>query len=121
MKNSEANVQSRVRLEASARGIYTWRNNVGVLKDITGRPVRYGLANDSPALNKVLKSADVIGIEPVVITQDMVGQTIGRFYSRECKAEGWKRDNSERTKAQEAWRDLINRLGGNAKIVDGPV
>lgn len=83
----------------------TWRNNVGVLLDATGRPVRYGLANDSQALNRGLKSADLIGIGPG-----------GRFLSIEAKREGWTYRGTGREKAQAAWRDLVLHHGGLALI-----
>ena len=37
---SEAAVQNRIRLEASDKGLRIWRNNVGVLMDDRGIPVR---------------------------------------------------------------------------------
>lgn len=117
-KRSESNVQSRVRLEAAEKGVHLWRNNVGAGQLSNGNHIRWGLANDSAAVNALLKSGDLIGIRPMVVTQDMVGKVIGRFVSRECKAEGWHPDGSPRTVAQERWRDLINKLGGDAAIVD---
>src|SRR5690242_17560516 len=80
---SEANVQSRVRLAAPARGFRLFRNNVGVLTDDRGVPVRYGLANDSKALNKALKSSDLIGWRRLPITADMVGSVVAQFASFE--------------------------------------
>src|SRR5512138_3529682 len=62
---SEASVQAAVRLEAARRGIRLWRNNTGAAQDETGRVIRYGLANDSPAVSRVCKSSDLIGITPV--------------------------------------------------------
>ena len=114
---NERSVQDAVRLEASQLGIRLWRNNVGCFADNGGRLVRYGLANDSAATNAVMKSGDLIGIRPVLIEQRHVGTTIGQFVSRECKASGWKPDKSDRTKAQMAWCNLINSLGGDAQIV----
>ena len=55
----ETVVQNNVRIAASGQGWFLNRNNVGVLKDVTGRPVRYGLANDTKGKNKVLKSGDL--------------------------------------------------------------
>src|ERR1700722_18323802 len=87
--NSEKYVQSMVRLEAGRKNIRLWRNNVGVLQDETGRPVRYGLANDSKALNEKIKSGDLIGWRPMLITPVMVGATVAQFVSRECKPAKW--------------------------------
>lgn len=116
---SEAAVQALVRLEAAGRGVMLWRNNVGVLLDATGRPVRYGLANDSKALNTALKSGDLIGWRAVTITPDMVGKTIAQFVSRECKPGDWKYRGDAHEKAQKAWTDIINRDGGDACFVTG--
>jgi len=85
---SESAVQSLVRLEASRKGCRLFRNNVGAGYLENGSFIRFGLANDSDRLNQQIKSADLIGIEPVIITQGMVGQTIGRFLAREIKAAG---------------------------------
>jgi len=116
---SEAFVQSRVRLEASRLGMRLWRNNVGALKTEDGRLVRYGLANDSAGVNAVMKSADLIGIKPVVVTQAHVGQTLGVFLSREVKAPGWQYTGTDRERAQAAWLTLVTALGGDAAFTTG--
>lgn len=116
---SEGGVQDRARLNAATKGIRAFRNNVGALVDSRGVPVRYGLANDSKAVNDVCKSADLIGIAPRLITGADVGQTLGQFWSRECKAVGGRTD-TKRLAAQERWRDLILAAGGDAKIIDDP-
>lgn len=112
---SEAAVQSTVRLEAARKGVRLFRNNVGVLKDLTGRPVRYGLANDSPAVNKVIKSSDLIGWRPVTVG----GVTIAQFVARECKEKGWKYTGDERERAQLAWLQLVASAGGDAAFCSG--
>lgn len=117
---SESKQQSLIRLAASKRGILLFRNNVGALLDNRGIPVRYGLANESKAMNKKIKSSDLIGIRPVVITEDMVGQTIGQFVSIEMKTEDWKYTGNERELAQNAWLDLINKHGGFAFFATTP-
>lgn len=118
---SESGVQSRVRLEASERRIYLWRNNVGAGKLVEGgRFIRWGLANDSAQLNERLKSADLVGLRPLRITGDMVGHVVGQFVSREVKESGFKPDGSRKYLAQQAWATLINLNGGDAKIVTGP-
>lgn len=117
---SEAWAQSAVRLEASEKGVKLFRNNVGVLEDKTGRPVRYGLGNDSPKMNEVIKSADLIGIRPVVILPHHVGHTFGQFVSREIKAPNWQYTGGGREPAQLAWANLINANGGDAAFATGP-
>lgn len=116
---SEAGVQSAVRLEAAQKGLRLFRNNVGVLPDATGRPVRYGLGNDSSQLNKTIKSADLIGIRPITITSAHVGLVIGQFVSREIKAAGWRYTGADREPAQLAWAELVMLFGGDAAFATG--
>ena len=116
---SEAGVQSLIRLEASEKGCRLWRNNVGASYTPEGSFIRYGLANDSSGVNKQIKSADLIGIRPVKITQEMVGWTIGQFLSREVKAVGWRYTGTEREQAQLAWAELIMSMGGDACFAVG--
>lgn len=110
----EAYASSVIRLAAARHPDWTlWRNNVGVLFDKNGRPVRYGLANESAAQNEVLKSSDFIGWRRVIITPDMVGKVIAQFVSPEAKREGWTFNPSDpHEAAQAAWHDLVNRDGG---------
>lgn len=117
---NEAVVQAEIRLEAAeVEGLRLWRNNVGALKDATGRVVRYGLANDTKALNSVLKSGDLIGCRRVLITPAHVGSYIGQFVSRECKREGWQYTGDEHEQAQLRWIELVNALGGDARFANG--
>lgn len=120
MSMNEATVQAHVRLLASREGWRLFRNNVGVLLDSRGVPVRYGLANDSKKVNEQVKSGDLIGIRPVVITAAMVGHTLGQFASLEIKASGWKpRANDEHEIAQRKWASLVNEAGGYAIFSTG--
>ena len=91
---TETDIQNLIKLEASRLGIRLWRNNVGALFDSNGRCLRYGLANDSASLNAVIKSSDLIGIN-------------------------WIYKNTDREKAQKAFIDLINSLGGDAMFCTG--
>lgn len=116
---SEAGAQNLIRMEASAKGLRLWRNNNGALQDATGRWVRYGLANDSTAVNDKIKSADLIGIRPVSITTGHVGHVIGQLVSREVKPPGWRFTNTDREQAQLRWAELINRMGGDAAFATG--
>ena len=116
---SEAGVQQAVRFNAASAGCILWRNNVGALEDKDGRHVRYGLCNDSAKLNRNIKSHDLIGIRPRLITPDMVGTTIGQFMSREVKAAGWTYRGTDREVAQAAFGALVNIKGGDAKFTTG--
>ena len=116
---TEAWSQSMVRLEAPRFGIWLGRNNVGALLDKRGVPVRYGLANESKQQNEVMKSGDLIGIRPVVITASMVGCTIGQFVSRECKRPGWVFKGDAHEQAQANWAALVIKYGGDAKFATG--
>jgi len=78
---SETMVQSRVRLEASQKGLRLWRNNVGACYDADGNFIRYGLCNDSKKMNDAFKSADLVGIRPITIDERHIGMVLGQFYS----------------------------------------
>jgi hypothetical protein len=117
---SEARTASILLLEAARKDIHMYRNNVGVLKDIQGRPVRFGLGNDSKARNSIIKSGDYIGIRKITITPRMVGSIFGQFVSRECKHEGWTfGEDPDREGAQLAWIQLILSCGGDAAFCTG--
>jgi hypothetical protein len=108
----EKYVKSQIRLAAPSGGYCLWSNNVGVLQNRYGTPVRYGLANDSKALNDRLKSSDLIGWKRVTVTQDMVGQTLAVFVAIECKKPNWRYAGTPREEAQKRWIDLVVSSGG---------
>lgn len=113
--------QSLIRREAPRRGWALFRNNVGALKvPESSRFLRFGLANDSAAMNEVIKSGDLIGLRPVLITQAHVGSTIGQFVSIEAKHPGWKPgEDPKREKGQFGWAGLIRSKGGLAVFSTG--
>ncbi len=113
---SESAIQQEIRLETNRRGNRLWRNNVGALKDISGRVVRYGLNNESKRINEVIKSSDLIGITPRVIVKSDVGGIIGVFTSIECKHSGWSYTGTTHEQAQLKWIQLILKLGGIAQF-----
>jgi len=98
----EADVQNSIRIEASKAGLMLWRNNSGVLMDKDGRPVRFGLGNDSAQANKKIKSSDLIGLWR------------GRFIAIECKPKGWVYRGSDREVAQLNYINLVRKHGGIA-------
>jgi len=117
---SEGATQGAIRLEARRRGATLWRNNVGVLPDRMGRPVRFGLANDSAKLNERVKSSDLIGITPVKIGAAQLGRVLGVFTAVECKRGVWGWTGTGREKAQRRFIDLVRLYGGLAQFARSP-
>ncbi len=113
---SEAGVGKRLQLEYAQNGDILWRNNVGACEDNRGNHIRYGLANVSKGMNKRVKSSDYVGIRKVLITPEMVGQTIGQFTAIETKKPGWVFTGSDREVAQRRFIELVIALGGHAKF-----
>ena len=118
---SEAAVQNSIRLEASSVGCRLWRNNVGAYnpKHPPSPGTRWGLCNDSSKMNGHIKSSDLIGIKPVLITQLMVGSTIGQFVAREVKKRGWWYTATEQEVAQLRFLELVIALHGDACFANG--
>lgn len=119
--HSEAGAQVAVRLAASRRGILNFRNNTGALPDENGRWIRFGLANDTPAMNATIKMGDLVGVRSHVVTLADVGRTHGIFWMREVKAPGWKwpRTPSARETAQRRGIELVLSRGGDAAFTTG--
>lgn len=122
-RTSEAYVQSLVRLEAPRYGVQLWRNNVGartfIDDDGQKRHLRWGLANDSPAVNAVFKSADLIGWRSITIEPHLVGARFAQFVSRECKEVSWTWSGTDREPAQLNWLMKVTEAGGDARFVTG--
>lgn len=112
----ESTTSSFVRLYAAQNNDLLWRNNVGVAPphEPGGRPIRYGLANESAAMNQEIKSSDLIGIHPVLITPAMVGTIIGQFLAVEMKHEGWIFNHTDKELAQKKFHDIVKSSGGRA-------
>ena len=115
---SETAIQTRIRLEASKKGLRVWRNNVGGAYTEDGSFLRYGLANDSKQMNESIKSSDLIGVRPIVIQQFHIGHTIGQFVAREVKEAGWHYTGDKREKAQLKFLQLVTSLGGDAAFAN---
>ena len=133
---TEAWAQQQDRMRLARTGGAGWRNNVGATqskchehrcggKIVCGRcgtppqQVRYGLSNDSTKLNKEVKSSDIIGIIPRLITPAMVGQIIGQFAAIESKRPGWHYTGTQHEQAQAAFHMLIVSKGGFATFSTG--
>lgn len=87
---AESEVQQEIQIQAMHHKCTLMRNNSGACVDQTGRLIRYGLGHVSP--KQQTKSSDLIGITQVLITQEMVGKTLGVFTAIEVKAEDWKHE-----------------------------
>lgn len=92
---------NEIRLAADALGITLMRNNSGVLNDAHGRPVRYGLGNESSQLIASRATSDWIGW-----TAD------GRFAAVEEKPAGWVFRGTTREQAQLNFISVVRRAGG---------
>lgn len=135
---SEAGVQARLLLEAPARGVRLWRNNVGAgfmidmeylkkqRRDLynelikIGNFVRFGLANESKNMNEIIKSSDLIGIRPVKITKEHLGRRLGVFVARDVKPANWTYKDTAHEKAQLNFLTFVARMGGDAAFANGP-
>ena len=117
---SEADNLAQIRLAASRKGIKLFRNNVGAGKLENGSYMRWGLCNDSAQLNKKIKSSDLIGIRPILITPNLVGSTIGQFIAREVKRAGWKYRGTAEEEAQFKFLQFVSSRGGDARFTNEP-
>lgn len=95
----ESKVMREIMVLASRIGMHLFRNNSGQYKTDAGHWVRYGLANPG--------GSDCIGWRPLIITSDMVGQTIAQFTAVEVKSESGKL-----SKEQETFLGIVNQCGG---------
>jgi hypothetical protein len=113
---SEAGSQKRIRVEAANAGHVLWRNNVGACVDDRGNHIRYGLCNESMAMNKSIKSSDLIGITTMPVTTTMVGQNVGIFTAVEVKKPGWKWRGDKHEVAQHKFILNVVARGGIASF-----
>jgi len=103
----EMAVLNEVRLEAARLGIPLWRNNTGAVRTEDGRFVRFGLANDSAAVNAAIKSSDLIGIAPG-----------GQFLAVEIKGEKWVFSGNKREMAQLKFLEIVTGKGGQGFFIN---
>lgn len=99
MRNAETNIMNQVMLDESKKGVMLWRNNTGKFRamDNPQRIVTVGQVG----------SADIIGVKPILITADMVGQTIGQAVAIEVKT-----TTGRQSEAQKLWQIAFEKHGG---------
>ena len=115
---SESAVSQHAQYALTQAGGYAMRNNVGVAFDHTGRPIRYGLMNESKKTNEQYKSADLIDCIPITIQPHHVGRTFGLFVALETKESKWKLSHKDNhAQAQLNFLNLIRRNGGAADFI----
>ena len=120
--NNESDVQQAIQIQAMYQSCSLMRNNSGACTNEEGSFVRYGLGNVSKQHNDRIKSSDLIGITKVVITQEMVGKTLGVFTAIEVKKEAWN-ENKKLDKRETAQLNFINwvkLMGGFAGFANHP-
>ena len=118
---SETAVDKEAALALSQEGCRLMRNNVGAFQDKNGQWVRYGLANESKAMNTATKSSDRIGWTIVEITPEMVGRKVAVFTAIEMKKEGYKPSGKAANShyaAQQNFCNTVKKAGGIAGIID---
>lgn len=111
---TEGELQAKVVMLAPHKGYWLTRNNVGMLFNEDGNPIRFGLCNRTADENKRIKSSDLIGFRRLLITADMVGSTVAQLAVREVKKPGWRYSGKGREPAQKAFIDFVNASGGDA-------
>ena len=113
--NPETKIQRNQMLALSEDGRLVFRNETagawvgkvihkeGSQVTLTGaRMIKFGLCEGS---------SDIIGITPVVITQDMVGKTVGIFTAWETKTK-----TGRPSKEQKTFIENVKKFGGFAGI-----
>ena len=115
---SEAAVQKRVQVKASKLGGRLWPNMKGAGLMADGTFLRWGLLNQSQRISDEIKSHDLIGIRPRLITPEMVGSTLGQFWTREVKKADWHWTGDSHELAQSKFGELILALGGDSGFIN---
>lgn len=102
-KRTETNLVGRLQTAAAKLSMRLWRNQVGSYRLADGRWITSGLC---------VGSSDLIGYRSVVVTTEMVGQTLAVFTAIEAKSA-----TGRATLAQLAFVERVRAAGGIALIV----
>lgn len=105
---TEAELQSEIwRAVGALPGVRLFRNAMGVATFAGGQRVKFGLANPG--------GSDLIGLRSVVVTRDMVGQTLAVFTAMEVKTPEGRVEPEQRN-----FVEFVQRFGGIAGVVRSP-
>jgi hypothetical protein len=104
---TEAATLQAIRLDLGREpSVRLFRNNVGLLRDPTGRAVRFGLHPGS---------GDLIGWRTITITAEHVGQRLAVFASIEVKT-----DRGRAREDQIHWARTVYAAGGLSGVARNP-
>jgi hypothetical protein len=103
---SEREIQHAIRVAAGRPPVAIWRNNVGQARMPDGSVVKYGLC---------VGSSDLIGLQPMLITPEHVGNLLARFVAIEVKTR-----TGRPTPEQLRFIELVRSKGGLAGIARSP-
>ena len=107
-RSDETKVSNDIQLSLLGEPVRLLRNNVGGLKDVTGRFVAYGLGSHG---GHILRGpSDLIGWRTVTVTPDMVGSQVAIFAAIEVK------DKSKASLEQEQFIAQVRQSGGLAGV-----
>ena len=100
---TEGQLLREIMLAVSSDKLKIFRNNCGVLQDIHGQYIKYGVANPG--------GADCLGWKSTIIDSSMVGLTIAQFIAIEVKT-----SKGQLTKEQKNFIDQVRLAGGIAGV-----
>lgn len=124
---SESNIQKQIMLALSQAGVTVWRQNTGqawvgeATKIFTPGSVRVSpgdvvIRNARPLHAGLCRgSSDLIGLQPVVVTESMMGQLMARFVAVEVKAPRGRVSDH-----QQNFIDHVSSRGGAAGVARSP-
>ena len=111
----EHRLQNEIRNALAGRGLF-FRANVGTgwTGAVQQMPAKTVIITEARPFSTGLPKgfSDLFGITPVVITPEMVGQTVGVFTALEVKT-----DTGRVSKQQRAFLDAVIAAGGRAAVV----
>jgi len=114
MATSEKKLQAEILRKLGSRSdVRLFRNTCGF--GYTGKLLRQEngvvvLSNAHPTTFGLCPgSADLIGVQKIIITPEMAGQAIGRFVSIEVKGEGGRISEQQKN-----WQRMVENMGGFA-------